>query len=68
MHIHDRVPMVHVNYKFGWKFKQELTPSLHNVDLFKESIIWIKRPSWRELVIIDKPVAVSALDSHPCVS
>ena len=43
MQIHVRGPVVPIKDNFGWKFKQELTPSMHNIDLYKEFAISIRR-------------------------
>ena len=44
-------PVVTLNWSAGWKTRQELQQTLHNVDLCRESAMWRRRPSLTDLVI-----------------
>ena len=68
-YIHDAdadagtTPMVIVYEKFGWEVLQALQPSMHNVNLCRESAIWIRHNPLRVHVKLDKPPALFFLSS-----
>jgi hypothetical protein len=50
MQMQEASPVVTLNWSAGWKTKQKLQQTLHNIDLCREYAMWIRDPSLTDLV------------------